>query len=129
MTVYDDCPLRTAQTFEAKGAQYLHTVDLEGARYGTTPHLELIRSFVEQTGLFVQAGGGIRTMETIEKYLSVGVGRVILGTAAVTDEKLVADAVGKYGARIAVGADIRDGFVAIKGWTEQSALTLSLIHI
>ena len=87
------------------------------------PHLELIRSFVQETELFVEVGGGIRTMEAVETYISAGVGRVILGTAAVTDEKLVSDAVQKYGAKIAVGADIRDGFVAIKGWTEKSALT------
>ena len=123
MTVYDPVPLNTARAFAACGARYLHTVDLEGARFGTMPHLELIRSFVQETELFVEVGGGIRTMEAVETYISAGVGRVILGTAAVTDEKLVSDAVQKYGAKIAVGADIRDGFVAIKGWTEKSALT------
>ena len=123
MTVYDSEPLNVARKFEAAGAQFLHMVDLEGARYGTTPNLKTIEKIVQNTQLFVELGGGIRSMETIEAYRSIGVRRLILGTAAVTEEGFVERAVAKYGDAIAVGADIKDGMVAIKGWTEKSALT------
>ena len=122
MTDYDEDPLRVARAFAAAGAKYLHTVDLEGAKSGGTPNLELIRRLAAESGLFVEVGGGIRSMEVIERYLSGGVGRVILGTAAVTDEALLRQALDKYGEKIAVGADLRDGCVAIKGWTEGSGL-------
>ena len=123
MTVYDKEPLNVARKFEAAGAKYLHMVDLEGARYGTTPNLKTIEKIVQNTQLFVELGGGIRSMETIEAYHSIGVRRLILGTAAVTEEGFVERAVAKFGDAIAVGADIKDGMVAIKGWTEKSALT------
>lgn len=123
MTVYDREPMNVARKFEAAGAQYLHMVDLEGARYGTTPNLKTIADIVKNTQLFVELGGGIRSMETIEAYLGIGVRRVILGTAAVTEQGFVERAVARFGDAIAVGADIRDGMVAIKGWTEKSALT------
>lgn len=122
MTVYDEDPLRVARVFAAAGAKYLHTVDLEGAKSGGTPNLELIRRLAAESGLFVEVGGGIRSMEVIDRYLAGGVGRVILGTAAVTDEALLRQALDKYGEKIAVGADLRDGCVAIKGWTEGSGL-------
>ena len=124
MTVYDPDPLNTARKFEAAGAKYLHMVDLEGARTGGTPNAETIRRIVENTRLFVELGGGIRGMEVVEKYLSLGVRRVILGTAAITDSDFVTRAVEKYGDAIAVGADVRDGEIAIKGWTEKSGMTL-----
>ena len=123
MTVYDKEPLNVAHKFEAAGAKYLHMVDLEGARYGTTPNLNTIAKIVQNTQLFVELGGGIRSMETIDAYRSIGVRRLILGTAAVTEKGFVERAVEKYGDAIAVGADIKDGMVAIKGWTEKSALT------
>ncbi len=123
MTVYDKNPLNIAKKFEECGAEFLHMVDLEGAKTGLTPNLETIRNIVENTSLFVELGGGIRSMETIDKYLSIGVSRVILGTAAITDEALLDEAIAKYGEKIAVGVDIKDGFVAIKGWTEKSAFT------
>ena len=122
MTVYDEDPLRVARAFAAAGAKYLHTVDLEGAKSGGTPNLELIRRLAAESGLFVEVGGGIRSMEVIDRYIAGGVGRVILGTAAVTDEALLRQALDKYGEKIAVGADLRDGCVAIKGWTEGSGL-------
>ena len=124
MTVYDPEPLNTAKKFEAAGARYLHMVDLEGAKTGGTPNADTVRRIVENTNLFVELGGGIRSMEVVEKYLSIGVRRVILGTAAITDGDFVQRAVDRYGAAIAVGADVRDGFIAIKGWTEQSDMTL-----
>ena len=122
MTVYSENPIEIARDFEACGAEYLHTVDLEGAKSGLTPNLDLIRRFAEETSLTVQVGGGIRTLETAGTYLSAGVGRVILGTAAVTDETMLCSAVDKWGERIAVGADLKDGYVAIRGWTEKSEL-------
>ena len=122
MTVYSDNPLEIAADFERQGASHIHLVDLEGARSGGTPNLETIRAIVGSTSLFTQVGGGIRSVEVIERYLSSGVGRVILGTAAVTEDGFVENAVREYGDRIAVGVDIRDGCVAIRGWTENSGL-------
>lgn len=122
MTVYSDDPLSVARDFEKKGATYIHMVDLEGAKDGTTPNLAVVERVAKNTSLRVEIGGGIRSMETIEKYLSAGVYRVILGTAAITDKDFLKEAVQKYGDRIAVGADIKDGFVAIKGWLETSSV-------
>ena len=124
MTVYSEDPLQVAQQFCAQGASHLHMVDLEGARDGGTPNLELVSRIARETGLFVEIGGGIRSMETVERYLTGGVSRVILGTAAVTDEEFLCCAVERYGEKIAVGADVRDGAIAIKGWLERSAYSL-----
>ena len=122
MTVYNENPAEVAADFKNSGATHIHLVDLEGAKDGTTPNLETVVKIKETTGLFCEIGGGIRNMETIERYINAGVDRVILGTAAVTEEGFVAKAVQKYGEKIAVGIDIKDGFVAIKGWTETSNL-------
>ncbi len=124
MTVYSDKPVEIARDFEAAGATFIHMVDLEGARDGSTPNLAIVADVAQNTSLFVEIGGGIRNMETVEMYLSVGVGRVILGTAAVTDRDFLIRAVNAYGEKIAVGADVKDGMIAIKGWLEQSAYTL-----
>ena len=124
MTVYDDDPLNAARAFEAAGAEYVHMVDLEGARDGGTPNLETVRRVVERTGLFVELGGGIRSDEVIRRCLDIGVKRVILGTAAIADEAFAARAIERYGDAIALGADVRDGEVAIKGWLELSGMTL-----
>lgn len=120
MTVYSNAPLDIARDFEAQGASCIHLVDLEGAKNGLTSNLEVIESIVSGTGLFTEVGGGIRTMETIDRYLGLGVDRVILGTIAVKDQALLEEALQKYGEKIAVGVDIRDGYVAIEGWTQQS---------
>lgn len=120
MTVYSDNPIEIARDFEAKGAKFIHIVDLEGAKNGETPNFEVVREIAQNTGLFCEIGGGIRSLNTVEKYLSAGLDRVILGTAAVTDEEFLRAAVNKYGDKIAVGVDIKDGFVAVKGWTEKS---------
>ena len=122
MTVYNNDPLAVARDFEAAGATCIHVVDLEGAKDGTTPNLETVRAIANETSLFCEIGGGIRSMETVETYLAAGVDRVILGTAAVTDEDFLRKAVERFGEKIAVGVDIRDGKVAIRGWTETSAL-------
>lgn len=123
MTVYHHDPLQVALDFQSAGAQCLHLVDLEGAKTGGTPNLETIRRIVDGTDLFTEVGGGIRSMETIATYLNAGVDRVILGTAAVTNPAFLEKAVSEYGEKIAVGIDIKDGYVAIKGWTETSSYT------
>ena len=120
MTVYSDNPAEFAKDFEEQGATHIHIVDLEGAKLGTTPNLDTIKDIIENCDLFTEVGGGIRSMETIEKYIEIGVDRVILGTAAVNDEEFLLNAVEKYGDKIAVGVDIKDGFVATHGWTEKS---------
>ncbi|MBQ3220181.1 MAG: 1-(5-phosphoribosyl)-5-[Clostridia bacterium] len=120
MTVYNDNPVKVAEDFKSKGAEWIHLVDLEGALNGQTPNLDTVESIVKESGLKAEIGGGIRSMEVIEKYLSIGVKRVILGTSAVTDRMFLENAVKKHGEKIAVGVDIKDGFVAIKGWTEKS---------
>ena len=124
MTVYSDNPIEIARDFEACGCTHIHMVDLEGAKDGTTPNLAIVEQVARETSLFVEIGGGIRNMETVERYLNAGVSRVILGTAAVNDEAFLREAVNKYGEKIAVGADVKDGYIAIKGWLETSAVTL-----
>lgn len=123
MTVYSENPLEIAKDFENSGAEFLHIVDLEGAKTGETPNINTIEKIVKNTSLFTEVGGGIRTLETVKKYSDIGVKRVILGTAAVNDEEFLLSAVKKYGEKIAVGIDIKDGFVAIKGWTDLSKYT------
>lgn len=123
MTVYSENPLEIAKDFENSGAEFLHIVDLEGAKTGETPNINTIEKIVKNTSLFTEVGGGIRTLETVRKYSNIGVKRVILGTAAVNDEEFLLSAVKKYGEKIAVGIDIKDGFVAIKGWTDLSKYT------
>ena len=122
MTVYSDDPVSVARDFAAAGASHIHLVDLEGAKIGKPANLDTIAKIVEATGLFAEVGGGIRDMETVDSYLSIGVSRVILGTAAVKDPVFLQAALDKYGEKIAVGVDLKDGYVAIKGWTETSNL-------
>ena len=123
MTVYSENPIEIARDFEKNNAKFIHMVDLEGAKDGTTPNLEIVKQIATETDLFTEIGGGIRTMETVDAYLENGVDRVILGTAAVKDEAFLKAAIEKYGDRIAVGIDVKDGFVAIKGWVEKSQYT------
>ena len=120
MTVYNDDPTAVARDFRAAGAERIHIVDLEGAKNGDTPNLDVVCAIKDATGLFCEIGGGIRSMETVRKYLDAGVDRVILGTAAVTDPEFLKTALAEYGERVAVGVDIKDGKVAIKGWLETS---------
>ena len=122
MTVYNNDPTLVAADFKEKGAACIHMVDLEGAKSGTTPNLDAVCRVKEQTGLFCQVGGGIRSIEVVSRYLDAGLDRVILGTAAVTDPDFARAAVDAYGEKIAIGVDIKDGFVAVKGWTEKSTL-------
>lgn len=120
MTVYSEHPEEIARDFELSGAKCIHIVDLEGAKSGETPNIDTVKKIVSGTSLFTEIGGGIRSIDIIEKYLEAGVNRVILGTAAVTDNKFLEEAAEKYGEKVAVGVDIKDGMVAIKGWTEKS---------
>lgn len=124
MTVYSDDPASVAEDFKAKGCGCIHIVDLEGAKSGDTPNFETVRKIVSVGGLFSEIGGGIRNIATVERYLDAGVSRVILGTAAVSDRAFLKEAVRKYGGRIAVGADVKDGEIAVKGWLESSGLGL-----
>lgn len=121
MTDYGD-PVEHALRFRAAGAEYLHAVDLEGARDGGTPNFDTVKRLVDETALKVEIGGGVRDMATVEKYIGAGVFRVIVGTAAVTEPAFLKEAVKNYGEKIAVGADLRDGNVSIKGWRSDSGL-------
>lgn len=124
VTVYSDSPFEVARKFKSLGAMHIHMVDLDGAKYGTTPNMDIVAEVAENTGLFVEIGGGIRSMDTVKKYIDAGVSRVILGTAAICDEAFLKEAVRTYGEKIAVGADVKDGKIAVKGWLEQSDVTL-----
>ena len=106
-TVYSTDPVGVASSFHEAGAEFLHVVDLEGARDGHTPNIDTVRRLAETSGLKVEIGGGIRSEETVKKYLDIGVMRVILGTAALTDSRFLEDMVQKYGEKIAVGVDIK----------------------
>ena len=123
MTVYSADPPAVARDFAAKGAKWIHIVDLEGAKTGGTPNFETVCAVKKESGLRCEIGGGVRSMDAVEKYLSAGIDRVILGTAAVENEAFLREAVNTYGEKIAVGADLRDGFVAVKGWLETSGVT------
>ena len=120
MTVYGADPCAVARDFMAAGAKYLHVVDLDGAKDGTLANFESISALAKQGGLYIEVGGGIRTEERIAKYLDLGVGRCILGTIAVKDFDFTRRMARKYGDKIAVGVDARDGYVAVSGWLETS---------
>lgn len=123
MTVYSENPAEVAKKFVQAGATHLHLVDLEGAKLGRPGNLDTISKIIKETDLFTEVGGGIRNIETVEAYISIGVDRVILGTAAVNDPEFLKEALKRFGDKIAVGVDLKDGFVAIKGWTEKSSLS------
>ena len=123
MTIYSDDPPQIGRDFAAAGAEYIHIVDLEGAKDGTSPNFETVCRIKEASGCFCEIGGGIRSMEVIRRYMDAGIDRVILGTAAVTDRAFLEEAVAAYGEKIAAGIDLKDGYVAIKGWTEKTQLT------
>lgn len=122
MTVYSDSPWEVALDFATCGCKAIHVVDLEGARDGNTPNFETVINIKKESGLFVEIGGGIRSFEVIDKYISAGVDRVILGTVAAEDPDFTAEAVRRYGEKIAVGVDIKDGEVATRGWLKRSGI-------
>ena len=115
-TVFSDQPAEVAQQWQAQGAQFLHLVDLDGARAGHSENLATVREILAAVTIPVELGGGIRTLENIDEVLALGVRRVILGSVAVRDPELVAAACAKYGDRIVVGIDAKDGIVAVDGW-------------
>ncbi|MDF2608122.1 MAG: 1-(5-phosphoribosyl)-5-((5-phosphoribosylamino)methylideneamino) imidazole-4-carboxamide isomerase [Bacillales bacterium] len=126
VTKYSDSPVEMAKQFEAAGASKLHIVDLDGARSGENSNLEIIKEIVNNTNLFIEVGGGVRTIERVKALIVCGINRVIIGTAAIENPQLVKDAVASFGDKIAVGVDARDGYVAIHGWekvTETDSLT------
>lgn len=120
MTVYSENPVEIALDFYSKGARCMHVVDLEGAKTGETPNIETVKKLVSATDAFVEVGGGVRSEKVVERYLTAGVNRVILGTSAVENPEFLKNCIKEFGDKIAVGVDIKDGFVAIKGWTEKS---------
>ena len=123
VTVYSEYPEKVAKYFYDCGARYLHVVDLDGAKSGKADNFDVIKNIVNASGLSVEVGGGIRNMNMVDTYVKAGVDRIILGTAAITDPEFLRAAVEKYGDKITVGVDIKDGMVAIKGWTEVSAVS------
>ena len=123
MTVYSNEPLEVARKFEEAGAKHLHLVDLEGAKVGKPANLETIKNIIDNTDLFTEVGGGIRSVDVAKAYIDIGVDRIILGTAAVENEEFLKEALSLFGNKVAVGVDLKDGYVAIKGWTEKSAIT------
>ena len=120
--VYADSPAEMAQKFMQDGAVNLHMVDLDGAKSGAPVNFEAIREAARIKGLFIEVGGGIRDMKRIEDYLSLGVKRVILGTAAIRNYPFVEEAVKKYGKAVAVGVDAKNGMVAVNGWQETTGV-------
>ncbi len=122
MEIYSENPIEIARDFEKSGARFIHMVDLEGAKDGTTPNIKIVEQIAKETSLFVEVGGGIRSMDVARRYIESGVGRIILGTAAVKDRAFLEAAISEFGSAVAVGVDIKDGSVAIKGWTETSGL-------
>lgn len=125
MTVYSENPTEIALDFADQGATHIHIVDLEGAKSGETPNMESIISIKERSHLFCEVGGGIRSIETIEKYVKAGIDRIIIGTAAVKDEAFLLSAINKYSEKIAVGVDVRDGYVSVNGWTESTDVSIN----
>ena len=123
VTVYSDSPAEVAEGFERDGAKMLHVVDLDGAKDGTTANFDTVKEIIRRTGLSVEIGGGVRNIERVKKYIDIGVDRVIIGTAAITDPEFLREAVRLYGEKIVVGVDVKDGYVAIKGWLEVSEVS------
>ena len=123
VTVYSEFPEKVAKYFYDCGAKYLHVVDLDGAKSGNADNFETIKKIIDASGLSVEVGGGIRSMDVVKRYADIGVDRIILGTAALNDREFLKSAVDAYGDRITVGVDIKDGMVAIKGWTEVSGVS------
>jgi len=123
MTVYSDNPVDMAVKWKGLGAASLHVVDLDGARCGRPVNIDIIKEIAVSTGIFIQVGGGIRSIDAAEEVLAAGVSRVILGTSAVQSPELVEEALSRFGDRIAVGIDARDGLVAVEGWEKTSSFS------
>lgn len=122
-TIYGDSPLAMAQQWAAQGAQWVHLVDLDGAKAGQPINDEVVCEIARTLDVPVQIGGGLRRMEDIDRYIENGVSRVILGTAAIQDQPFAEQVLAKYGDKVAIGIDARDGYVATHGWLETSEVT------
>ena len=120
MTVYSDNPCEIAENFYKAGARYMHVVDLEGAKTGETPNIDVIKKLAAIPDMFIEVGGGIRSLEVAKRYVEAGVDRIILGTAALKDREFLLAAIESFGEKVAVGVDIKDSYVAVKGWIEKS---------
>lgn len=120
VTVYSDDPYSVARTFVSKGCKAIHIVDLDGAREGSAVNMAIVRTIAQIPDILSEIGGGIRNLDTVCRYLDAGISRVILGTAALENPAFLKEAVGRFGERIAVGVDMKDGKVAVKGWLETS---------
>lgn len=123
VTVYGNDPLSVAKGFESSGAEFIHIVDLDAAKDGSVHNFDIVKSICDNTNLKVEIGGGIRSEEVIKKYIEAGVFRVILGTIAIKNPDFTKEMIKKYKEKIAIGVDIKDGFVAIHGWTEVSSIS------
>ena len=121
-TVYSDDPVSVAKGFREAGGEILHLVDLDGAKAGYAAAAEIVAKIAAESGMFVEIGGGSRNADTVKQYLNAGVGRVILGTAALRDRAFLEEMVRLYGEKIAVGVDIKNGNVAVQGWTEDDGV-------
>ncbi|KPB05602.1 1-(5-phosphoribosyl)-5-[(5-phosphoribosylamino)methylideneamino]imidazole-4-carboxamide isomerase [Bacillus sp. CHD6a] len=126
-TVYGDSPFDMAKTFVEQGAEWIHMVDLDGAKAGSPVNDRFVLQVASELPAKVQIGGGIRTAEDVERYLENGVDRVILGSAAINDPDFVKAMLAKYGAKIAIGLDAKDGFVATEGWVETSTVKATVL--
>ena len=120
MTVYSDNPCEIAEDFYKAGARYMHVVDLEGAKTGETPNIDVIKKLAAIPDMFIEVGGGIRSLEVARRYVEAGVDRIILGTAALKDREFLLAAIESFGEKVAVCVDIKDSYVAVKGWIEKS---------
>ena len=121
-TVYNENPVEVAQAWEQQGGSYIHLVDLDGAKAGYPVNDELIGQIARAVGVPVQVGGGIRDLESVKRLLSLGVNRVIIGTAAIEDEAFTSAVLQQYGDQVAIGIDARDGYVATRGWLNTSSI-------
>ena len=125
VTVYNEDPVIVAKEWKAQGADCIHVIDLDGARSGESPNLKIIGDIIRETGLYIQTGGGIRSIEAIRSRLDVGVGRVIIGTRAVREPEFVRESIETFGAeRIVVGLDGHEEYAAVAGWEEDSDKTI-----
>lgn len=119
-TVYHEDPVEVAQNWQNQGGQWIHVVDLDGAKAGRPVNDRLIARMVQQVKVPIQVGGGLRTLDDVERLLSLGVSRVIIGTAAIENRFFVNQLLGKYSNQVAIGIDAREGYVATRGWLETS---------
>lgn len=126
-TIYNDSPVTVAKSWESQGGSFIHLVDLDGAKAGRPVNDQLIGEIARSVNVPVQVGGGLRTLEDVKHLLSLGVSRLIIGTAAIEDREFTEAVLGKYGDKVAIGIDARNGFVATRGWLETSEVQAEVL--